>query len=208
MRTISDRLRLPIFNKAVLTTEIYMTQLDIRLWTVDEYHRMVAAGIISLEERVELIEGQIILKKAKSPPQTATNACTADYLGNMLLHKAFIRLQAPICLSLYSEPEPDVAVVRFDAQQYFQRSPTADDVFLVLDVADSYLQKDSFSTTSTYAKAGIADYWILDVSTRTIHVYRKPDAEAYQQKTVLDEEAIVSPLAFPEIKLHVNHLFP
>ncbi len=111
-----------------------MTTTDLRLWTVDEYYRMTAAGIIASDERVELIEGQIISMSAQNPPHAATTLCTADVLRQLLVGKALIRVQDPIQINLYSEPEPDIAVVRVDPRKYFDRHPTINDIFLLVEL--------------------------------------------------------------------------
>lgn len=185
-----------------------MTTTDVRLWTVDEYHRMAVAGILSPDERVELIEGQIIPMSAKNPPHAATNLCAADYLRNLLSGRALIRIQDPISLSAYSEPEPDIAVVRVDSQRYLEHHPTADEIFLLVEVADTTLARDRKQKAPIYAKAKIADYWILDVNTRQVYVFREPRNEAYTQETILDQEATLSMLAFPEIEVQIDQLFP
>lgn len=91
-----------------------MTVTDLRLWTVDEYRSMTETGILNPDERVELIDGQIISKSAKNPRHAATNLCAADYLRSLLAGLALIRIQDPIALSYNSEPEPDIAVVQID----------------------------------------------------------------------------------------------
>lgn len=184
-----------------------MATLGLRLWTVEEYYRMAEVGILTSQERVELLEGQIIVKSG-SPACAAANAAAADYLWKMLCQKGFIRLKAPLRLNSYSEVEPDIAVVRFDPQRYNDRPPTPEDVFLVVEIADPSLEKYCFAKTYTYAKAGIADCWIVDAIKRQIHVFRQPGTEGYQQETVFDEYATASPLAFPDIKLHGHQLFP
>ncbi|HAA26424.1 MAG TPA: hypothetical protein DCE56_00515 [Cyanobacteria bacterium UBA8553] len=108
-----------------------MTSTGVRLWTQDEYHRMTAAGILDPDERVELLEGQVISMAAKNPPHSATNLCAADYLRNLLTGKALIRVQDPIDLSVYSEPEPDIAVVQIDPRRYVDHHPTPAEIFLL-----------------------------------------------------------------------------
>ncbi len=107
-----------------------MTQTRVRLWNVDEYHRMLETGIITADERVELIDGQVIPMSAKNPPHAATTLCASDYLKRWrsppqasLAEVALIRVQDPIQLSQYSEPEPDIAVVRIDARKYIAHHP-------------------------------------------------------------------------------------
>ena len=185
-----------------------MTATDVRLWTIDEYYRMAEAGILSSDERVELLEGQIILMSAKNPPHAATNLCAADYLRNLLSGRALIRIQDPIRLNSYSEPEPDIAVVRIDPRLYLDHHPTPNEIFLVVEVADTTLERDRKQKALAYAKAQILDYWILDVNTQRVYIFREPGTEAYQQEIILDEDATLSLLAFPEIEVQLDQLFP
>jgi Uma2 family endonuclease len=143
-----------------------MTVTDLRLWTVEEYRRMTETGILNPDKRVELIDGQIISRSAKNPPHAATNLCAADYLRNLLAGLALIRIQDPIALSYNSEPEPDIAVVQIDLRLYQDFHPAPDNIFLLVEIADTTLETDRKPKASAYAKAGITDYWILDVNTR------------------------------------------
>lgn len=95
-----------------------MTLTDVRLWTVGEYRRITETGILNPDERVELIDGQIISISAKNPRYAATNLCAADYLRNLLAGLALIRIQDPIAVSDNLEPEPDIAVVQIDPRLY------------------------------------------------------------------------------------------
>jgi Uma2 family endonuclease len=185
-----------------------MTSTGVRLWTQDEYHRMIKAGILDPDERVELLEGQIISMAAKNPPHSATNLCAADYLRNLLTGKALIRIQDPIDLNVHSEPEADIAVVQIDPQRYVDHHPTPVEIFLLVEICDTTLERDRKQKAAAYAKAGIADYWILNVNTRQVHVFREIVAGAYQRKTILNEDATLSLLAFPDLEVQIDQLFP
>jgi Uma2 family endonuclease len=185
-----------------------MTQTRVRLWNVDEYHRMLETGIITAYERVELIDGQVIPMSAKNPPHAATTLCASDYLKRLLAEVALVRVQDPIQLSQYSEPEPDIAVVRIDARKYIDRHPAPNEIFLLIEVADTTLETDRKQKAPLYAKAGIADYWILDVNQRQVFVFREPGLEGYNLKFILPEDATLSLMAFPEIEVQISQLFP
>ncbi|MDF0555148.1 Uma2 family endonuclease [Kamptonema sp. UHCC 0994] len=185
-----------------------MTVTKLRLWTVDEYHQMIETGILDEDDRVELLEGQIIEMSPQLPPHAATTQCSANYLSNLLTDLAYIRIQSPITLRPNSEPEPDIAVVRIVANQYFDHHPTPDEIFLVVEVANTSLAKDRRQKVRTYANANIFEYWILDVNERQVYVFREPGNDTYQQEIILNEEAIFSMVAFPEIAVSVGELFP
>ncbi len=185
-----------------------MTTTDVRLWTVDEYHRMIETEILTTDDRVQLIAGQIIQMSPQLPPHAATTQCSSKYLGRLLVDQADLRIQLPITLRPNSEPEPDIAVVRIDARDYFDHHPTADDIFLLIEVAGSTLNSDRNLKSRIYAQANISDYWVLDVNNRQVYVFRQPQDANYQQEIILKENDTIALWAFPEITVQVAQLFP
>jgi len=185
-----------------------MTVTKLRLWTVDEYHQMIETGILDEDDRVELWEGQLIEMIPQIPPHAATTQSASDYLRSLLAGRVTIRMQLPITIFPNSEPEPDIAVVRIESNQYFDHHPTPDEIFLVVEVANTTLRKDRRQKVRAYAHANILEYWILDVYERRFYVFRHPVNEGYQEEIILNEEAIFSMVAFPEIAVSVGELFP
>lgn len=154
---------------------------------------------------------------AKNPPHAATTLCASDYLKRWrsppqasLAEVALVRVQDPIQLSQYSEPEPDIAVVRIDARKYINHHPAPNEIFLLIEVADTTLDTDRKQKAPLYANGGIADYWILDVNQRQVFVFREPVLEGYNQQLILQEDATLSLIAFPEIEIHIHisQMFP
>lgn len=180
----------------------------LRLWTVAEYHQMAEAGIFHPEERVELIAGQIIRMSAKGTAHTAAVRRTAKVLRNLLFNQAEVYTQDPIQLNDFSEPEPDVAVVRIDPLDYADHHPTPSEVYLIIEVADSSFTYDRKTKGKAYAQSGIADYWVLDVNNRQLHVLREPTPEGYQSEVIFSEDASVSPLQFAELKIALQEILP
>jgi Uma2 family endonuclease len=185
-----------------------MTVTKLRLWTVDEYHQMIETGILDEDDRVELLAGQIIEMSPQLPPHAATTQCSANYLSSLLTGLAYIRMQLPITIFPNSEPEPDIAVVRIVSNEYCDHHPTRDEIFLVVEVANTTLRKDSGQKVRAYANANIPEYWILDVNERRVYVLRNPGNEGYQEEIILNESAVFSMVAFPEIAVSVGELFP
>lgn len=183
-------------------------QLEQRLWTVEDYSRMIEAGILQPEDKVELIEGQIVQMAAKGTAHGAAVRRTAELLRDLLAGQASVHTQDPIQLDNRSEPEPDVAAVRVDSLDYADHHPTPEEIYLVIEVADTTLAKDCGSKARAYAGAGIADYWVLDVSDRRLHVFREASKTGYQSEVVLGEDATVEPLSFPSLSLPVNQMLP
>lgn len=185
-----------------------MTSTSVRLWTVNDYHRMIEAQILTSEDCVELLDGQILQMSPQQPPHAATTQRSSDCLRNLLTGRAIIRVQLPITLSPNSEPEPDVAVVRIYPHEYLESHPAPADIFLIVEVADTTLYKDRKDKARAYAKAGIPDYWVMNVSKQQMYVFREPDGTNYQQETLLNLDATLSLVAFPDIQVSVRQLFP
>ena len=185
------------------------TTLNLRLWTVAEYHRMAELGIFAPDERVELINGQIIRKMSPQGTPHATGITLTRLLLEAKLGKqALVRTQLPVILSHKSEPEPDIAVVKNDVLLYLQHHPQPDEIYLLVEVAYTTLKTDCSFKANEYAQAAIADYWVVDLNTRQLHVFRQPTATGYQNQQVLEAETMVSPLAFPHITIQVEQLLP
>lgn len=184
-----------------------MLSTKAKLWTVDDYHRMVETGILTRRDRVELLEGQVIEMNPQLPPHAATTQRAFRYLDRLLETVAYVRMQLPVTLKPKSEPEPDIAVVCIDPNEYGDRHPTPEDILLIIEVADSTLLSDRQQKALIYAKASIADYWILDVNARQVYVFREPTLEGYQQEAILAANTVLAPAAFPHITIPLNQLF-
>lgn len=179
------------------------TSLNLRLWTVADYHRMAETGILDEDERVELLEGKIIWMSAKGTAHCSAMRRIDKLLHNCLGNQASISIQEPIKLNQRSEPEPDIAVVKIDPLDYADHHPTPSEVYLIIEVADSSLKFDCETKAKAYAQAGIADYWVLDVVARQLYVFREPNEEGYQSKVILGENEMISPLQFAEKQIFV-----
>ncbi|MBD2605706.1 Uma2 family endonuclease [Scytonema hofmannii FACHB-248] len=184
------------------------TSLNLRLWTVADYHRMAETGILDEDERVELLEGKIIWMSAKGTAHRSAVGRTDYLLKNRLGNRAWVSIQDPIKLNERSEPEPDVAVVQIDPLDYADHHPTPSEVYLIIEVADSSLKFDCETKGKAYAQAGIADYWVLDVIARQLYVFREPNEEGYQSKVILGEDGRISPLQFADLQIVVLEMLP
>ncbi len=187
------------------TTE---SPLQLRLWTVDEYHRMAEAGIFEPSERVELLEGKIIWMVAKGTAHRSAVGRTNKLLQNLLENQAWIAIQDPVKLNERSEPEPDVAVVKIDPLDYVDHHPTPDEIYFIIEVADSSLKLDTEIKAKAYSPAGIKDYWVLDVVKRELIVFRNPTIDGYQNQEIFTEHQKISPLDFPNLELVIAEMLP
>ena len=183
-----------------------MNLLDIRLLTVQEYHRMAEMGILEADERVELLAGQIVKMPAKGTAHGAALKRTVELLQNLLWGLVLLSIQDPVRLNNFSEPEPDIALLVRDPLYYENRHPAPSEVYLIIEVADTTLRTDLGIKATIYAQSGIADYWVLDVNNRQLHVFREPNQDGYKSIVVLGDDASISLLHFPDISFMVGDM--
>jgi Uma2 family endonuclease len=177
--------------------------------TVEDYHCMSELGILDPNERTELIVGQIVLKTAKDTHHVLSLHLLAISLDTLLSQQpVFIRTQDPIHLDNYSEPEPDLTIVRGTVLDYADRHPRPSDIHLLVEVADSTPKQDCEIKDKLYAQAGITDYWVVDLKNRQLHIFRNPTPTGYTSHLILSEPSEVSPLAFPHITLSLTAILP
>ena len=183
---------------------------NLKYWTVQEYHRMSDLGILDPSQRTELIAGQIVLMTSKGTPHVLTLRLLATALENALVDRSavFISTQDPIRLDNFSEPEPDLAIVKGNILDYAQAHPGAEDVYLVIEVADSTLKQDCEVKDKLYARSSIIEYWVIDIKNRQVQIFRDPTPTGYSSQLILTETHSVSPLAFPEISLAIASILP
>ena len=172
-------------------------------WTVDDYHSMIEAGILH-NRRVELLAGEIIEMTPETPIHYNTAKQGAKYLEQLLAGKADVRFNGPITLE-NSEPEPDIAIVRLPESEYNNRHPQAEDIFWLIEVAKTSQKKDLELKTTIYATAHIQEYWVLDLSTKQITVFREPQNGQYMTQQIFSK-GMISPVAFPEIQVSIEQL--
>ena len=174
--------------------------------TVDEYHRMGEAGIFDENDRVELIDGELI----DMTPIGSRHAYVVDLINRLFTKEAsqdrLVRVQNPIQLGVYGEPEPDLAVVRNAA--YFDRHPQAADVLLIIEVSETSLDYDKLTKVPYYARHEIPEVWVIDLDGKRITVNQKPlsNGSMYETVTVYSKGFLVSE-RIPEVELKVDGLW-
>jgi len=186
-----------------------------RRFTVDEYYRMAEAGILSPEERVELIDGEIL---QLSPIGDRHQACV-DRLNQLFVRRvgdaAIVRVQGPIRLDDHTEPEPDLALLRPRPDFYASGHPLPQDVLLVIEVADTSVAYDRQIKLPRYAHAGIPEVWLLILAdpgdpgagqASSLEAYREPSPHGYRsvRRYVLGER--LAPQALPDLSCSVDEL--
>ena len=170
-----------------------------RLLTVDEYRAMGCAGIIAPDERVELIDGLIIpMSPIGDPHVDCVNSLTYLFTSRLYTRdvppQIVVSVQNPVRLNDYTEPEPDIVLIRPNKAGV----PNAEDALLVVEVADTTLSFDRGVKLPRYAAAGIPEVWIVALEEDHIEVYRKPGLEGYEEKTVCVRGEAVTIEALPE----------
>ncbi|GAB4362631.1 MAG: Uma2 family endonuclease [Cyanophyceae cyanobacterium] len=178
--------------------------LTLAQWTVADYHRMIAAGVLA-DRRVELLNGQIVEMAPEGPEHTYRGETLAEWLRDRLRGRAYVREARPITLD-NSEPEPDIAVVRGDRADFAQRHPGAADLFWVVEISQSTLKGDLTHKKDLYARVGILEYWVVDLVNRQVVIFRQPETGRYTQEETVCDRAI-APLAFPDCAIDVLQLF-
>lgn len=174
-------------------------------WTLEDYHRMVDAGL--LEGRaVEFLHGEIVDMSPEGAPHAAASSDAGDYLSGLLGSRAQVRQSKPITIpTLVSEPEPDLAIVRRLGRGYRQRHPTPENVYWVVEYAQTSLSKDLDDKKRLYAEAGIPEYWVVNLRDRTLLVFRQPADGTYRFEQTLSRGEL-APLAFPDLVIAVDRL--
>jgi Uma2 family endonuclease len=180
--------------------------------TVEQYHRMIDAGVLKVGAKVELIEGLLVQKMTRNPPHDAALSRINRLLARLLPDEWLLRVQSAITLPR-SEPEPDFAIARGPDDRYTRRHPGPRDIALLIEVADSSLHEDRTTKVTLFADARIPEYWIINVVDNQVEVYTDPRsgrAPTYRQRHDYgadDELALV--LTGQEIaRLRVRDLLP
>ncbi len=177
-----------------------------RLWTREEFCRLDDLGFFDPEERLELIQGEIIDMGTQGSPHYQATDRTTRVLMSIFEPACWVRNQGPLRLSNVSQPVPDVAVVTGTRDDYDDHPTTA---VLVVEVSDTSLSLDRNRKAQVYAQAGIADYWIVDVNHRQLEVRRHPNPEGgYSEVRVLHDADTVAPLAAAHVSIAVKDLLP
>ena len=174
-------------------------------WSVQDYHQMIDTGLLD-DRKVELLRGEIIEMSPEGVPHSFYCRETGEYLRQLLGDRARISEAHPITLPDNSEPEPDIAIVKMPAALYRDRHPQVSDIFWLIEVSNSTLIKDLGMKKDIYAKAGITEYWVMNLQESVLIVFRNLTESGYQLETRFNSGTI-SPLAFSDLSIDVQRLF-
>lgn len=178
-----------------------------RRFTVDEYHRMGEAGIFQPDERVELIEGDIVQMAPIGPRHAGCVINATRLFITRLGDRAVVSPQNPIVIQPRSEPQPDLLLLRPRTVSYSREHPAPEDVLLAIEVADTTVRFDRLVKARLYAQARIAEFWLLLTTDGIVEVYRQLASAGYASVTTHGSGHMVSPLATPDVGFAVADFF-
>lgn len=182
-------------------------RLQTHRFTVDEYYKMGEAGIFTEDDRVELIGGEIVeMPPISSPHGGGVNRLLNAFLPVQLAGQAVISVQNPLRLSTYSEPVPDLVVLRPRDDFYATSHPTPQDVLLLIEVAQTTQQYDRRVKMPLYAREGVPEVWLIDLPAHALDAYRDPSPEGYRTVQRFRAGEQISPQALPDLVLAVEEL--
>ena len=183
-------------------------QEKIRPLTVDNYHRMVETGILDESERVELLDGLLIAMPPEGPVHSDVASELLALLVQRFVDRATIRAGNPLTLDGFSEPQPDLTVVRKREERYLHGHPTPQDVLLVIEVSWTSLPTDLGRKLRAYARNGIAEYWIVNCAKQRVEVYTDPHELGYATTRTYEHGEALALRAFPGETIPVDAFLP
>ncbi len=175
--------------------------------STDRYQKMVATGVLTKYDRVELIEGEML---DMAPMGTRHSGITSRLNELFVLaasRSATIVGGGPVNLGEFSEPQPDLMLLKRRADFYIDKIAEAADVLLLIEVSDSPLSFDQSVKLNLYARYGVSEYWVVDVEGKRLLTYREPAVKGYSRKDEFTAADTVTPQAFPDIKILVGEIF-
>ena len=175
-------------------------------FSVADYYRLAGSGVLPPGARVELLDGRLIDMSPIGP----FHGGLVNRLGRLFHLQAqgrwVVSVQNPVRIDDYSEPEPDVMLLRPAADDFTSRHPQPADVFLLIEVADTTLDYDRAEKLPAYGRAGIPEVWIVNLTDLVVEVYRDPHFTGYGSKTALRPGDFAKPQAFPDVAVDVGEL--
>ena len=175
--------------------------------SVEDYEKMIEYGIFDENEKIELWDGILVKMSPKGIKHANAIRRIDKIIERQLGERVIFSSQDPIRLNDFSEPEPDVALIKPPLEKYDLSHPTPADIFLLMEVAESSLVKDREKVIG-YAQNGIQQYLLLNLKTKEIEDYREPFSDGYRFKKTYTEDEFFSLVAFPDVEIKVTDLFP
>ncbi len=176
-------------------------------FNVQDFHRMADAGVLAPAARVELLNGKIIDMSPIGPFHGGVVKRLSRFFQLAAKGRWIVSTQDPLRLEDFSEPQPDLMLLRPAADDYIKSHPEAKDVLLLIEVADTSLDYDREEKLTAYARAGVAEVWLINLNDTVVEIYRGPNFAAYGSKTVAHSGDKLSPQSFADAILDLARLF-
>jgi Uma2 family endonuclease len=184
------------------------SQITRKLFTFEDCLRMEEAGVLSPMERVELINGDILVMSPPGPRHGAAVDRTADEMRERLRGEALIRAQGAVVLDVHAAPLPDIALLKHRNDYYAGKNPGPADIFLIVEVSLSSLDFDTTVKLALYAIVGVPEYWVADLENNRLLIYSNPAGDTYQSVRELHRGDTVAPILLPDCRIAVDILLP
>ena len=194
------------YNRSVMIRSTH-NGLTRRRFSRDDYYRMAEAGILTADARVELLDGEIVDMSPIGPRHSGILAMLTRFFVEQVGDRAICRVQSPLHLDEHSEPEPDLLLVLPRDDFYASAHPSPRDVVLLVELAESSIEKDRGQKLRLYAEAGIREYWLFDLNRRVLIAHRQPKDGEYASLQQYESDTRVAPEALPDVELAIGSLF-
>ncbi|HEV2270255.1 MAG TPA: Uma2 family endonuclease [Steroidobacteraceae bacterium] len=175
--------------------------------SIDRYEKMAAAGVLTRDDRVELVDGEIL---EMAPIGTRHGSAAGRLLKRLILSvgdEAIVRAENPVNLGTLSQPQPDLLLLRPRADDYVDSRPGPQDVLLLIEVSDTTLDFDQGTKRNLYATFGIREYWVVDVNDRCLVAYSDPKDGDFCEIVQYGLEDALTPQSLPNVRIAVRELF-
>jgi Uma2 family endonuclease len=184
-----------------------MAEYTTHRFNVTEYYRLAEIGVLAPDARVELLNGQVLDCFPSSPLHAAVKRRLSQRFFDYLPEKACtVSISGPVHLDEYSEVQPDVMLIKYREDYYCSKHPGPEDIYLLIEIADISLDFDRTEKLSAYARAGINEFWIVNLNEATIEVYREPNFTGYGSKTILRADDKIAVRKFPNAFMKITEL--
>lgn len=195
------------FTRSILRNA--QPEIDVRqrvTFSVDDYHQLLATGILDKDDRIELINRELTIMPPIGPEHSSYTRSIATRLPRVLPENLMLQISDPITIAPNSEPQPDAAVVRARKDNYKKAHPGPADVLLVIEVADSSAPFDNEVKAKLYGKAGIPEYWAIEIKAECLRIFTAPSAKGYRKISENYRGDVIQCGTIPQLKLKVDDL--
>ena len=184
------------------------THIERRAFSAGEYHAMAKAGILTKDDRVELLDGEIIVKEPIGSGHASCVMRLSRMLSEAVGKRAIVSVQGPVRLDEASEPEPDLMLLKRRDDFYAAAHPTPADVLLLIEVSDATVAFDKSVKLPLYARAAIPEVWIVNLPDRVVEVYSSPRGQEHTESRSIGMDGALNPACFEDVSLQVGAVIP